>query len=174
MNSTAARAVIEAGTAAPPSFNGAGWLVAINLGVMTTGFLIASMIAAALIRDWWGTRRTDAAMSPAGIYLRLGILFSVGMTLRTGAAAANLWGWNPDTPLTTGMVLFITRLIDPVAATAGMAGLVIHSLAKPGMNEQLRREPVVVSLWQPREMIRRMISLGIMSMALAILVVTFR
>ena len=90
-------------TIAQPSFEGMGWLVVINLAVMTIATLVGVMVVAKLAGDGWKHRRQDVWLSPASIYRLLGILFAFGITLRCGAETVSLWGWNPNDPIATGV-----------------------------------------------------------------------
>ena len=174
-SSFAAQAVAEGPqTLAPPSFNGMGWLVVINLAVMTIATLIGIMVIMKLGGDWVKHRRQDTWLSPACIYRLLGILFATGITLRCGAEAVNLWGWNPHDPVATGIYLTAKRLVDPIAVACGITGLMTYILSEPGMIEQQRKEPFPVDMWLAWPMVKRMLWLGLLTFGAAIGVVSTR
>lgn len=174
-SSFAAQAVADGPqTIAPPSFNGMGWLVVTNLAVMTIATLIGVMVIVKLVGDWWKHRRQDVRFSPAAIYRFLGIMFAAGITLRCGAEAVNLWGWNPHDPLATGMYLTAKRLIDPIAVSCGITALMVYILSEPGMIEQQRKEPFPVDMWLAWPMVQRMLWLGLSTFVAAVGVVSTR
>lgn len=175
-NSTFAARAVEAGpqTLAPPSFNGMGWLVVINLAVMTIATLIGIMVIVKLVGDWIKHRRQDVWLSPASIYRLLGILFATGITIRCGAEAVNLWGWNPHDPIATGIYLTAKRMFDPIAVTCGITGLMVYILSEPGMIEQQRKIPFPVDMWLAWPMVKRMLWLGLLTFGAAIGVVSTR
>ncbi|KQO13290.1 hypothetical protein [Sphingomonas sp. Leaf242] len=174
-SSFAAQAVAEGPqTLAPPSFNGMGWLVVTNLAVMTIATLIGIMVIVKLVGDAVKHRRLDVWRSPASIYRLLGILFAVGITLRCGAEAVCLWGWNPHDPVATGVYLTAKRMIDPIAVACGISALITYILSEPGMIEQQRKEPFPVNMWLAWPMVRRMLRLGLLTFVAAIGVVSTR
>ncbi|MBM6576335.1 hypothetical protein KCP91_08115 [Microvirga sp. SRT01] len=174
-SSFAAQAVADGPqTIAPPSFNGMGWLVVTNLAVMTIATLIGIMVIVKLAGDAIQHRRRDTWLSPAWIYRTLGILFACGITLRCGAEAVNLWGWNPHDPIATGMYLTAKRLIDPIAVAFGVTALMTFILSEPGMIEQQRKEPWPVDMWLAWPMVKRMLWLAVLTVAAAAGVVSTR
>ena len=174
-NSYAAQAVARGPmTIAPPSFDGVGWLVVANMWTLTAGFLIALMMVLLLGTDWWRYRRQDPLFSPAWLWRLTGMFFAVGITLRCGGGALELWGWNPEAPAATGRFLFVKRLMDPVAVSFGMAGLLTFAFSMPGMLRSLRRVPFPVPMWQSWPILRRMGWLALLSLAAAAAVVSLR
>ena len=177
MNNTdfAAQAVAEGPqTLAPPSFNGMGWLVVVNLAVMTIATLIGIMVIVKLVGDWVKHRRKDVWLSPASIYRLLGILFAAGITIRCGAEAVSLWGWNPHDPVATGIYLTAKRMFDPIAVSCGIAGLMVYILSEPGMIEQQRKIPFPVDMWLAWPMVKRMLWLAALAFVAALGVVSTR
>lgn len=172
--SLAAQAVADAGTLAPPSFDGHGWLVVINLATMSAATLIAAMVVGLLLSQAWSARRADRGWAPARLWRIAGLCFSIGMVLRCGAGALELWGWNPHDPVTTGRFLLWKRAIDPVAVAFGLTGLSVFTLSAPGIVWQLRREPFPVDLWQSWPIVRRMLAVVTLSLIAAIGVVSTR
>jgi hypothetical protein len=161
-------------TLAPPSFNGMGWLVVINLAVMTIATLVGIMVIVKLVGDWVRHRRQDVWLSPASIYRMLGILFATGITIRCGAEAVNLWGWNPHDPVATGFYLTAKRMFDPIAVVCGITGLMVYILSEPGMIEQQRKILFPVDMWLAWPMVKRMLRLGLLTLIAAIGVVSTR
>lgn len=175
--SLAAQAVAKGPqTIAPPSFNGMGWLVVINLACMTVATLYGAMVVLKLVGDAIRNRhRTeDRFPNPAGIYRLLGIIFATGITVRCGVEALVLWGWNPQEPVATGMYNTIKRLFDPFAVVCGLSGLTLFICSEPGMIEQLRKDPFPIKMWLGWPMIRRMLWLIALTFAAAIGVVSTR
>jgi len=161
-------------TIAPPSFNGMGWLVVVNLAVMTIATLIGVMVIVKLIGDWWKHRALDVRWSPAAIYRLIGILFASGITLRCGAEAVSLWGWNPQDPAATAGYLIAKRMVDPIAVGFGVSGLMVYILSEPGLIQQQRKEPFPVDMWLAWPMVQRMLWLGGTTIIAAIGVVSTR
>ena len=174
-SSFAARSVAEGPhTLAPPSFDGHGWLVVINLALMTAATVLALMVVVKLVGDQWRHHHRDPWKSPASIYRLIGVLFSAGITLRCGAEAICLWGWNPADPATTGQYLMLKRLVDPFAVLCGLSCLVVYILSEPGMIEQQRKVPWPINMWLSLPMVRRMIWIVALSLIAAIGVVSTR
>jgi hypothetical protein len=60
MPSFAAKAIARGPrTLAPPSFDGHGWLVVLNMMLTTTAAILAIMLAAKLVKDWVRHRPQD-------------------------------------------------------------------------------------------------------------------
>jgi hypothetical protein len=168
--SLAARAVANSpSVAAPASFNGQEWLIALNLWAQTAAFLIAAMVIVKLVSDWLRHRHRDApGISPARVWRINGLLFAIGITLRCGAGALVLWGWNPAEAEKTGDFLFIQRLVDPIAIAFGVSGLIVFVLSLPGMLQQLRQEPITLDIWEAWPIVRRMIAVGVLCFVAAV------
>lgn len=172
--SFAAQAVASGpGTVAPPSFDGHGWLVALNMGVMTFGFVAGLMVIGMLIADARKRRRQDQGWGPARIFRVIGLLFATGITFRCGAEALSLWGWDPLEPEATAMFLLIKRVLDPFSAAFGLGGLALYVMSLPGMFEQLRKKPLP-RLWQAWPFVQRMLAVGSLCFVAAIGVVSTR
>ncbi len=155
--STAERAFANMVTAtrAPPSFDGQGWLVALNLFAMTAGFCLTLMLAGKIVRDMRRNRYRDKLREPVTI-LRLTVLaFSCAGVLRFGGEAAVLWGWNPADPSATAAATLAKRLIDPFAAGLAWIGFGLFVLAERGIVDQLRKQPFPINMWASLEQLKR-------------------
>lgn len=154
--SFAAKAVASGpATVAPPSFDGQGWLVVINLAIMTAAFVLAIMMVVDLIRHIWRRRRVDRPSHPVTVWRAMVLCFSIGIALRSGAAAIVLWGWNSLRPEETGALLVLQRMVDPIAVAFGLTGLAIAYLSSPGVVFQLRRRPHPLDFWTKLPMLWR-------------------
>lgn len=155
-SSYAAKAVADGpATLAPPSFDGHGWLVVINLAVMTAVCVLALMFfvdAVRAIRRNWGK---DLVTHPVTIWRIAGMFFAMGLAIRCGAEALSLWNWDPRDPLATGWWLVAKRFADPVAAVCGATGLGVLYLSARGMVVQLRQQPFPVDMWSSLPMLKR-------------------
>lgn len=160
--SLAAQAVANSPTAsAPAAFNGQEWLIVLNLWAQTVGFLVGAIVVATLISDGIRHRHRDVpGWSPARLWRLVGLLFASGITLRCGGGALVMWGWNTDEPAKTAGFLFIQRVIDPIAISFGVGGLILFILSLPGVLSQLRREPLPIDIWQAWPIVRRMIAVA--------------
>lgn len=177
MNDTslAAQAVASGpGSVAPPSFEGQGWLVALNMGAMTYATIAGMMVIALLLTDAGKRRRQDRGWAPARVFRVVGLLFATGITLRCGAEAVSLWGWNPLDPTTTATFLLVKRLIDPWAVAFGVSGLALYVMSMPGMFSQLRKEPLPLKMWQAWPIVKRMLAVGGLCFVAAVGVVSTR
>ncbi|MGN7160862.1 hypothetical protein [Sphingomonas sp. SAFR-052] len=154
--SYAARAVADGpATVAPPSFDGQGWLVVVNLAVMTAALVLATMMAVDLIRHIWRRRALDKLCHPVTVWRGMVLCFATGIAIRSGGAAMVLWGWNPLNPAGTGTLLLLQRLMDPIAVAFGLSGLALAYMAAPGMVMQLRRKPHPVDFWTALPLLKR-------------------
>ncbi len=152
----AARAVASGpATVAPPSFDGHGWLVVINLAMMTAAFVLATMMVVDLIRHVWLRRRTDLRSHPVTVWRLTLLCFAFGIALRSMGAAAVLWGWNPLQPGETATLLLLQRLLDPIALAAGLLGLALAYVSAPGIVKQLRDKPFPVDFWTKLPVLKR-------------------
>lgn len=157
-----------------PSFDGQGWLVALNLGVMTAGFFLCAMLAFKLIRDMWLCRFWDAHRHPSTIARRMMLCFAAAGTLRFGGEAAALWGWDPGDPTATLAAAQAKRLLDPLAAGLAFAGLGVWVLAERNLIAQLRSKPLPVDMWAKLPQLKRPALVVALSFAAAIGVVVTR
>lgn len=175
VKSYAAEAVASGpATVAPPSFDGQGWLVVVNLAMMTAAFVLALMMAVDLMRHIWRRRRCDRPRHPVTVWRGMVLCFAVGIGLRSGGAAVVLWGWNPLRPDDTGALLLLQRMIDPVAVAFGLTGLAIAYLSAPGVVYQLRRRPHPLDFWTKLPMLWRPAAIVALSVAAAVGVVATR
>lgn len=177
MNETSlATQAVAAGpaTVAPPSFDGHGWLVALNMGAMTYATVAGLMVIGLLLTDARKRRRQDRGWAPARLFRVTGLLFATGITLRCGAEAVSLWGWNPLDPVTTATFLLVKRIVDPCAVAFGVSGLALYVMSMPGMFTQLRKEPLPLRMWQAWPIVQRMLAVGVLSLVAAIGVVSTR
>jgi hypothetical protein len=176
-SSLAAQAVAQGPmTAAPPSFDGHGWLVVINLAGMTTCTLIAVMVLLMLATDSWRYRRKERAtgMTAARVWRRIGLLYAMGVAIRSGAAAWVLWRWDPLDPGGTATALLLQRILDPLALACAVLGLGLFVVSLPGMLEKLRREPPPLKMWQENRVLWRIAGCATLSFIAAIGVVSTR
>jgi hypothetical protein len=140
---------VEAGpvTAIPPSFNDGTSLYLFNLFAMTAATFLGSMMAGKQARRIWMQRLWDHPKDPVTIYRMIVLFAALGLTLRSGAAAMELWGWNPDYLETIARVMMAKRWIDPIALGCGMIWMSLAILGEPGVEHQLRKSPLPVDMW---------------------------
>ncbi len=174
-SSFAARAVAEGpATVAPPSFDGHGWLVAINLTEFTAGFVIATIVALKMARDIWLNRAEDRRHHPVTMWRGFAGMVSAAMALRFLLAAMVVWKWNPNAPAETGWVLTLQRFTDPIAATVGLLALGLFEISGKAMADHLKREPLPVRLWASRSQLKRPLAILVLSLVAAVGVVSTR
>jgi len=140
---------VEAGSASPMpnSFNNDTTLFTFNLFVMTASFFLGAMMAGKQARRVWMQRLYDHPKDPVTIYRVILLLAASGLTLRCGAGAMVLWGWNPEHPATTARVVMAQRWLDPIAMACGIAWMALAILGEPGVEHQLRKAPLPVDMW---------------------------
>lgn len=141
-------------TVEPYSFNGNGWLFALNLWLMTAVAALMAGLVKWQIKDAWRHRDVDRFGSAAFIYRSIGILVGCGITLRCAAEAIKLWGWSPDRPDATFWALQVKPFVDPISLLFGVCGMALFALGLPGMMMQLRRKPPLPLRWPRREDLR--------------------
>lgn len=161
-------------TPAPPSFDGHGWLVVINLAVFTAAFVIAAGFAWEQVKALWRNRRRDTRGHPVTIWRWMGFCMFTAATLRSGAAAWATWRWSPDDPVGTAAALTMQRFVDPVAMAFGLTAMGLFMLSARGMVAQLRREPLEVDMWLSLPMLKRPALIALASLAAAAGVVSLR
>lgn len=161
-------------TAAPPSFDGHGWLVVLNLAAATFATVIAIMFAVDAIRAIHRNWGKDLRNHPVTIWRWAGLCFAMGIAITRGASAMALWNWDPRNPTGTGWFLTLQRFLDLPAMCFGVAGLGILYLTSRGMVPQLRRRPLPIQLWASLPMLRRPAGIALLSLIAAIGVVSTR
>jgi len=161
-------------TLAPPSFDGHGWLVVVNLAGMTAVCVVAAMFAVDALFAWRRNRGQDLWNHPVTIWRVAGFCFACAIVIRCGGEAVSLWNWNPRDPAATGWFLTLKRFMDPFALLFGVTGLGMLYLSSRGMVAQLRRRPFPIDMWASLPMLKRPAAIGILSLIAAIGVVSTR
>lgn len=157
-------------TAAQPSFNGHGWLVVVNLALMTACALTAAMAVGKLVRELLLERR-----GPLVKLLRILMLVTFGgMMLRTGAEAVTLWGWDPFEPEKTGWYMTLKRFIDPFGAGAYYISICMFIMTEDALTASLDRKPFPARLTSALPKLRRPAALAVLTIVAAIGVVSLR
>ncbi|EZP57266.1 hypothetical protein [Sphingomonas sp. RIT328] len=174
-SSFAAQAVAKGPmTAAPPSFDGHGWLVVLNLAAATFACVVAIMFAVDAVRGIVRNWGRDRPSHPVSIWRYAGLCFALGIGMTRGGTALVLWNWNPRDPAGTGWCLTFQRFLDIPAMCFGILGLGILYLTSRGMVPQLRRRPLPIQLWASLPMLRRPAGIALLSLIAAIGVVSTR
>jgi hypothetical protein len=175
-NTSLAAQAVAAGpaTLAPPSFDGHGWLVVVNLAGMTAVFVLATMFAVDALLAWRRNRLRDLPTHPVSIWRIAGFCFAVGIAIRSGAEGLVLWNWNAADPVGTGWWTTLKRFLDPVALLFGTAGLGLLYLSARGMVEHLRKRPFPIDMWASLPMLKRPAAILLLSLIAAIGVVSTR
>lgn len=176
VNSSLAAQAVAGGpaTVAPPSFDGHGWLVVINLACMTFATVVALMFAIDAIRAARRNRGRDLPSHPVSIWRRAGFCFAMGIFITRGFGALVLWNWDPLKPAATGWYLTLQRFADLPAMAFGLAGLAFFYLSAPGMTAQLRRRPFPIDMWASLPMLKRPAWIALLSLIAALGVVSTR
>lgn len=140
--SLTAQSIKASRTVMPPSFNDATSLFVFNLFLLTAAFFLGAMMVGKQVQRIWLYRLVDHPLKPVTIYRTILFLAALGFTLRCGAGAMELWGWNPLDLATTARVLMAKRWLDPVAIVCGLLWMSFAILAEPGIEHQLRKPPL--------------------------------
>jgi len=131
----------------PRAFNNDTTLFVFNLFVMTATTFLGAMMVGKQARRIWMQRIYDHPKDPVTIYRMILLLAASGITIRCGAAAMVLWGWNPSDPVMTARVVMAQRWLDPIAVACGMIWMALAILGEPGIEHQLRKAPLPVDMW---------------------------
>lgn len=158
----------------PPSFNGAASLFLFNLFAMTASTFLGAMMTGKQARRIWIQKKYDHPKDPVTIYRAILMFAALGLTLRGGAAAMELWGWNPSDPVTTARVLMAKRWIDPIALGCGAIWMGLAILGEPGIEHQLRKAPLPVDMWSRWPQLVRAGAVVILSFVAALAAVCLR
>lgn len=173
--SLAARAITEGPvTAVPPSFNDGESLYLFNLFLMTAATFLGAMMVGKQASRIWGQRSYDYPLEPVSLYRAITLCFAIGITLRCGAEAMFLWGWNPDDAVTSARVSMAKRWIDPIAVAFGCMGMAIVVLGEPGVEFQLRKAPLPVDMWSRWPVLARALAVVVLSFIAALAAVCLR
>jgi hypothetical protein len=152
----------------PLSFASDSRLFALNLFLMTAFTCLGGLVAAKMARALWRSRHLDRLRAPVSVW-RLAWLFAgLAACVRCGTEAVNLWAWNPADAETTALVLMAKRWIDPLALLLAGGWMTLVTLASPGMEAQLRREPHPVPFWASLPELRRPAAIVLLSFAAAV------
>jgi hypothetical protein len=174
LGATPEQVIANMGSVAAPSFDGQGWLVALNLGWMTAGFCLCLMLTAKMVRDIWRCRAYDRLREGAQIARLMILCFATAGVLRFGGEAFALWGWDPRDPAMTVAAAHTKRLLDPISAPLAFLGFGVWVLAEPSFIAQLRLRPPPVNMWRTLSRLRRPALVTALCFAVAIGVVTTR
>lgn len=172
--SLAAQSVEASPTALPPSFNGDPSLFLFNLFAMTAMTFLGSMMMGKQGRRIWMQRFYDHPKDPVTIYRAILLFAATGLTLRCAAEAMNLWGWNPQDPVTAARVMMAKRWIDPIALGCGLVWMSLAILGEPGVEHQLRKAPLPVDMWSRWPALMRAGGVVILSFTAALAAVCLR
>lgn len=173
-NSLSASMVTNTATPAPPSFNNDPSLFMWNLFLMTAGFFLGLMLVGRQGGIIWRQRRYDHPLDPVSLYRLITLLAGFALTIRCGAEALSLWGWNPQDPVISARTMMAKRWLDPIALTCGFIWMAIVLLGEPGIEHQLRKAPLPVDMWSRWPVLVRALLVIALSFAAAIVAVIFR
>ncbi|WP_311270480.1 hypothetical protein [Sphingobium sp. WCS2017Hpa-17] len=134
-------------TNVPPSFDNGQSLFLFNLFIMTATTFLGAMLVGKQSSRIWTQRFWDHPLHPVSLYRGITLLAGLGITLRCGAEAMFLWGWNPADVVTSARVSMAKRWIDPIAVGCGLMWMTIVILGEPGIEHQLRKAPLPVDMW---------------------------
>lgn len=173
-NSLSAAMVSNTPTPAPPSFNNDPSLLLWNLFLMTAGFFLGLMLVGKQIGLIWGQRRYDHPKDPVSVYRAITLFAAMALTIRCGAEAVSLWGWNPEAPTLTARALMAKRMVDPIALVFGFSWMGLVVLGEPGLEHQLRKPALPVDMWSRWPVLGRALIVIALSFAAALVAVIFR
>ncbi|MBB3347311.1 hypothetical protein [Sphingomonas sp. BK069] len=173
-NSLSAAVVERVPSPAPPSFNNNPSLFFWNIFLMTVGTFLGAMMVGRQAMRVWQQRFYDHPKDPVSLYRIVTLLAGGALTLRCGAEALSLWGWNPSDPTITARALMAKRIIDPVSLMLGFAWMSIVLLGEPGIEHQLRKAPLPVDMWSRWPVLARAALVVVLCFAAALVAVVFR
>ena len=111
-------------TAAPPSFDNGASLYLFNLFLMTATTFLGAMLVGKQGSRIWTQRFWDHPLHPVTLYRLVTFCAGVGITLRCGAEAMFLWGWNPEDVITSARVS-----MAPAAPAARFTSMILPNLS---------------------------------------------
>lgn len=158
----------------PPSFDNGASLYLFNLFVMTATTFLGAMMVGKQASRIWGQRFHDHPLDPVTLYRAITLFAGIGITLRCGAEAMFLWGWNPADVVTFARVSMAKRWIDPIAVGCGLMWMAIAVLGEPGIEHQLRKAPLPVDMWSRWPVLVRALAVIILSFIAALAAVCLR
>lgn len=158
----------------PPSFDNGASLYLSNLFIMTAATFLGAMMMGKQANRIWSQRIWDHPLHPVTLYRFVVMLLATGITLRCGAEAMFLWGWNPTDVVTSARVSMAKRWIDPIAVACGMTAFSIVVLGEPGIEHQLRKAPLPVDMWSRWPVLVRALAVIILSFVAALAAVCLR
>lgn len=158
----------------PPSFDNGASLYLFNLFLMTATTFLGAMLVGKQGSRIWGQRIWDHPLHPVTLYRTITLCAGVGITLRCGAEAMFLWGWNPADVVTSARVSMAKRWIDPIAIGFGLMWMTIVILGEPGIEHQLRKAPLPVDMWSRWPVLVRAGAVIILSFVAALAAVCLR
>lgn len=161
-------------TAAPPSFDGLGWLFALNLTIFTAGFYLFAMLAGWLILERRRYAGQDRRYDPVTIWRQIGTYIAIGFCLRCAAEAYNLWAWDPRSPENTAAAQTVKRFLDPIAFGIGGYGVALYFLSGRSMTIQLRKKPMEVIVRPTIPMLKKPLIIVALSFGASIAVTALR
>ena len=173
--SVVAKAIADGpATAVPPSFDNGASLYLFNLFIMTATTFLGAMMVGKQANRIWSQRFWDHPLDPVTLYRAVTLFAGVGITLRCGAEAMFLWGWNPADVVTSARVSMAKRWIDPIAVGCGLMWMAIVVLGEPGIEHQLRKAPLPVDMWSRWPVLVRALAVIILSFVAALAAVCLR
>ena len=104
------------------------------------------------------------------------MLFLAGCAVasRGGAEAVSLWSWSSGNAGTIERVAEMKRWLDPLSVGCGIMWMVLHNLAEPMLEYQLRKAPLPVDMWSRWPQLRRPIAILVVSLLMATAAVGLR
>ena len=159
---------------APPSFDNGASLYLFNLFLMTATTFLGAMLVGKQGSRIWTQRFWDHPLHPVTLYRLVTFCAGVGVTLRCGAEAMFLWGWNPEDVITSARVSMAKRWIDPIAIGFGLMWMTIVILGEPGIEHQLRKAPLPVDMWSRWPVLVRAAAVILLSFVAALAAVCLR
>lgn len=161
-------------TAAPPSFDGNGWLFAVNLTIFTAGFYLFAMLAGWLILERRRYAGQDRPYDPISIWRKIGTCIAVGFCLRCAAEAYNLWAWDPRSPENIAAAQQVKRFLDVPAFCIGGYGLALFFLSGRSMAIQLRKAPMEVIVRPTLPMLKKPLLIVVLTFLASIAITALR
>lgn len=158
----------------PPSFDNGASLYLFNLFLMTATTFLGAMMVGKQANRIWNQRFWDHPLDPVTLYRAITLFAGIGITLRCGAEAMFLWGWNPTDAVTSARVSMAKRWIDPIAVGCGLMWMTIVVLGEPGIEHQLRKAPLPVDMWSRWPVLVRALAVIILSFVAAMAAVCLR
>lgn len=174
-NSSTARAVVASiNSPTPAAFADNQALYAFNLFLMTAaaaiGLLMVGLQAKLIHRD----HAFEHPLNPVTLWRFMQLLAGAALALRGAAEGFYLWAWSSGAVDTIVLAVRAKRWVDPLSIACAFAWFAMAILARPGVEDQLKKRPLPVDMWSRWPALRKPVTMIGLAFGMAVAAVAFR